>query len=138
MINFFYYLYYRLKQANSQPSAHQSEGTSAAYISIVLLLIINCLSVYFLAIGFLNQKFAHRIWTEDKIFNQVVSFLIILLVPAGVYGWYKKHLNRIEQTLLHYRNENSDERRVSGVLIMGYIFASCLLLILSLLSPVLF
>lgn len=135
MRNFFYYFYYRLKQANSSPRAAGSGGELAAFITIVLLLVLNCLSVYFVLIRLINNAFVFRIWREDKVFNGVISLLIIVAVPVSVYAWYRYHISQIEQVLVDYRNESLEARRIGGVLILGYILFSCVLLILALFSP---
>jgi hypothetical protein len=138
MRNFFYYFFYRLRQANSNPAAADLGGEQPAFISIVLLLILNCLSVYFILIRLIDNDFVAWLWKEDKAFNRIVSLLVMAGIPAGVYGWYRNHQTQIEQALQAYRAESSEERRVGGALIMGYMLLSCALLILALFAPAFF
>jgi len=134
MLNFFYYFYYRIREANNNAGPISASAERAAYFTLVLLLILNCISVYFIFIQLVNNQLGALLW-QDKWLNRIIIFFLGITVPVGVYGWYKLRQHQIEQTLTDYKNESSDERRVGGALIMAYIFTSCGLLIYALFLP---
>ncbi len=134
MLNFFYYFYYRIREANNRSGPISANAERAAYFTIVILLVLNSLSVYFLLLGLFNQQLGAWLW-QDKLLNRFISLFLALVVPLGVYGWYKLRQPQIEQMLTGFKAESSDERRVGGALIMAYIFTSCGLLIYSLFLP---
>ncbi|GEO05670.1 hypothetical protein AAE02nite_33340 [Adhaeribacter aerolatus] len=136
MLNFFYYFYYRIREANNPSGTVSANGGWAAYFTIVILLILNCLSIYFLLLGLFNQQLGAWLW-QDKQLNRFITLFLALVISIGVYGWYKLRQSQIEQTLTGFKTESSDERRVGGALIMAYIFTSCGLLIYALFLPLL-
>ena len=134
MLNFFYYFYYRIREANNQTGPITSQAERAAYFTLVALLILNCLSIYFLLIQFLDYAVAEQFW-KNKGLNRYITLLVAGAIPLGVYWWYRFRQPQIEQILAGYKSESSDERRVGGALIMAYIFSSCGLLIFALFLP---
>lgn len=134
MLNFFYYFYYRIREANNRIGPISPNAEHAAYFTLVILLILNGLSVYFLIIGLFNQQLGPWLW-QEKPLNRYITVGLGILMPAAVYGWYKLRQPQIEQTLTDFKAESSEERRVGGVLIMAYIFTSCGLLLYTLFLP---
>jgi len=134
MLNFFYYFYYRIREANNQTGPTSNQAERAAYLTIVILLIINSLSIYFLLIQTLDYSVAEQFW-KDKGLNRYITLLVAAAIPLGVYWWYRFRQKQIEQILTGFKTESSDERRVGGALVMAYIFSSCGLLIFALFLP---
>ena len=134
MLNFFYYFYYRIREANNNAGPVSAGAERAAYFTLVILLILNSISVYFLLIQLVNHQLGALLW-QDKWLNRIITLFLGVAVPVGVYGWYKLRQRQIEQSLIDFKNESSDERRVGGALILAYIFTSCGLLIYTLFLP---
>ncbi|MDB5261958.1 MAG: hypothetical protein JWQ14_1239 [Adhaeribacter sp.] len=134
MLNFFYYFYYRIREAQKHPGKAAGNAAGAAYFTLVILLMLNGLSGYFLLMQLLHNNLTSRLW-QDEHLNQLITLFLGIAIPAGVYGWYKFRQPQIEQTLLDFKSESSDERRVGGALIMAYIFTSCGLLLYTFFLP---
>jgi hypothetical protein len=134
MLNFFYYFYYRIREAQNRSGPASGNAAGAAYFTLVILLILNGLSGYFLLLQLLHTEWVAHLW-QDKRLNQIVTLFFAMVIPAAVYCWYKFRQPYIEQTLLDFKTESSDERRVGGALIMAYIFTSCGLLLYALFLP---
>ena len=134
MLNFFYYFYYRLQEGNNPHGLFTNQARRAAFFTLVLLLLLNCLSVYFLFIQSIDYAVAEQFW-ENKNLNRFITFFMAAAVPLGVYGWYHFRRKQIDKIFAGYKYEGSDERRVGGVLVMAYIFCSCGLLIFALFLP---
>lgn len=134
MLNFFYYFYYRIREANNQTGPISNQAERAAYFTLVVLLILNTLSVYFLLIQSVNYEVAAQFW-KDKGLNRYITFFVAAAIPLTVYWWSRFRRHQIDQILTGFKSESSDERRVGGVLIMAYIFSSCGLLIFALFLP---
>lgn len=134
MLNFFYYFYYRIREANNLTGTVSNQAQRAAYFTLVVLLILNGMSVYFLVIQSVDYAVAEQFWI-DKELNRLITLLLTAVIPLGVYWWYRLQSKQIEQILAGFKSERSDERRIGGLLIMAYIFSSCGLLIFALFLP---
>jgi hypothetical protein len=136
MLNFFYYFYYRIREAHTNSGPQSNHAARAAYFTLVILLVLNGLSLYFLLIEVFPTTFVLSM-SQDKLINRCITLVLALVIPTGVYWWYRYRQAHIEQALLDFRAENSDQRRIGGALIMGYIFSSCGLLIYAIFAPLL-
>jgi len=134
MLNFFYYFYYRIREANNKSGNDLNQANRAAYFTLVILLMLNALSLYFISLRLFHNDLVDTLW-KDKFSNRVITIALGIMVAGGVYAWYRLRHLQIDQALTHFKSESSDERRVGGVMILAYIFSSCGLLIYAMFLP---
>ena len=136
-MNFFYYLFYRLKSLHKYRNS--SDSWMEAFILIGLLLLIHILTLLLFAQSIIKKDFISTIRIDNGIMDRFVLFpLLVAPIYIILFVFYRVKREDIINAMKKFKNETISERKRNGRYVLFYLVISVLLLFTSMISPIVF